>query len=149
MVILMKLEHISPTHSQTSHTRLQAPWLLPVRIFWLVTTTIAIGLFIAGLSSRSAQINRSYRGDIQATLLQNQKGQIVLSPILGSSALRAGVLEGDILLAVNNVQVTSIQQADSLLAGKIGTPVTLMVRTGNFPVRQVIVTRGSDLGEFL
>jgi signal transduction histidine kinase len=131
------------------HTRIQKPWLLSARILWLTTSFIALGLFIAGLPVRADEVQRRYRGDIQVSLTQNQKGDVVISPLFGSTASRAGVLEGDTLVAVNDVVVTSIGQADALLVGVIGTPVTVSVRTGNFPARQFTVTRGSVDGSIL
>jgi signal transduction histidine kinase len=145
----MKLANISPNPAQASATRLPRFWLIPARLFWLAATAIAISLFIAGLPARANEIDLTYRGDIQASLLQNGKGQVVFSTWPGFAAARAGVLEGDILLAVDAVQVTSAEQAASLLAGAIGTPVTVSVRTGNFPVRQLTITRSSVQGEIL
>ncbi len=145
----MKLANISPAPAQTSPTRLPRFWLIPARLFWLAATAIAISLFIAGLPARANDIDLIYRGDIQASLLQNGKSQVVFSTWPGFAAARAGVLEGDILEAVDNVQVTSKDLAASLLAGSIGTPVTVSVRTGNFPARQLTITRSSVEGEIL
>lgn len=128
---------------------IKPPWLIPARISWLAITLIALGLFIAGLPARASDVNRTYRGDIQASLTQNQKGKIIMSPWSASTAARAGVLEGDILLAVNNVPITSVDQADALLAGAIGTPVTINVQTGNFPPRQLTIQRNSLEGGIL
>jgi signal transduction histidine kinase len=130
-------------------TRLAWPWLLPARIFWLVATLIALGLFLAGLPLRAVEIRNLYRGDIQAALIQTQSGGVLVSPAIGLTAVRAGVLEGDILLAVDGVEVTSVEQADALLGGEIGTPVTVLVRTGDFPARTLTVTRASEAGSIL
>src|SRR5215216_2485149 len=131
------------------NTRLQKPLLLSARILWLTSSFIALGLFIAGLPVRANEVQRQYRGGIQVSLTQNQKGDVVISPLFGSTASRAGVLEGDTLVAVSDVVVSSIGQANVLLGGAIGTPVTISVRTGNFPPRQLTVTRGSVLGSIL
>lgn len=130
-------------------TRLKAPWLFPVRVLWLAASLMALGLFIGGLPLRAQEIGALYRGDIQATLTQNQAGKVVLSPWARLTATQAGVLQGDILLAVDGVEVTSVEQADTLLSGEIGTPVTVLVRTGNFPPRSLTVTRQSESGSIL
>jgi signal transduction histidine kinase len=130
-------------------TKLQKPWLLLVRILWLTAVLFALGLFIVGLPLRARDIKYLYRGDIESPINQNQSGELTLSPFFGSTASQAGVLHGDILLAVDNVPVTSLEQADTLLAGAIGTPVTISVRTGNFPPRQLAVRRGSVVGSIL
>lgn len=130
-------------------TRLETPWLLPARIFWLTCSLAALGLFIAGLPLRAREIHDFYRGDIQAFLTQSQVGEVILSPGSGSAASKAGVLQGDILLAVGEIEITSLEQADALLGGEIGTPVTIRVKTGGFAPRTLTVTRGSEVGSIL
>lgn len=131
------------------NTHLKTPWLLPARLLWLTGSLIALGLFVAGLPLHTREIHELYRGDIQAWVNQNQNGEVLLSLHAPSTAAQAGILEGDILLAVDGVEITSTEQADELLTGEIGTPVTVSVRTGNFPPRQVTVTRGSWSGGIL
>ena len=133
----------------TINTHLKTPWLLPARLLWLTGSLIALGLFLAGLPLHAREIHELYRGDIQAWLTRNQNGEVLLSLHVGSIAAQAGILEGDILLAVDGVEITSAEQADELLTGEIGAPVTVSVRTGNFPARQVTVTRGSWAGGIL
>jgi signal transduction histidine kinase len=128
---------------------LKNPWLFMARVLWLATTLIALGLFVAGLPARARAVSKTYRGDIQASLTQNQKGKIIVSPWPASTAARAGVLDGDVLLAVNNVPITLVDQADALLAGAIGAPVTVSVQTGNFPSRQLTIPRSSLEGGIL
>jgi len=138
----------APTASNIN-TRLETPWLFPARLLWLTGSLIALGLFFAGLPLYAREIHELYRGDIQAWLTQNQNGEVLLSLHAPSTAAKAGILEEDILLAVDGVEITSAEQADELLTGEIGTPVTVSVRTGNFPARQVTVTRGSWAGGIL
>ncbi len=145
----MKFANISPAAVSTSATRLLRFWLFPARLFWLAATMLALSLFIAGLPARANNIELWYRGDTQAGLLQNSKGQVIVTPYPGYAAARAGLLEGDVLLAVDDVPVTSKDQADRLLAGPVGTPVRVSLRTGNFPARQLTITRGSLQGEIL
>src|SRR5262249_2327758 len=64
-------------------------------------------------------------------------------------AMHAGVLEGDILASVNGRAVTSVEQAEKLLSGELGTPVKIVVQTGNFPARRVTITRGGEVGQLL
>ncbi len=145
----MKPENHHPALSHAYSTRLQPPWLFPARFLWLAVTAVAVALFIAGLPARANDIELWYRGDTQVSLLQNGKGQVIVSPYPGYAAARADLLEGDVLLAVDNVPVTSKDQADALLAGPVGTPVTVSARTGNFPARQLTITRSSAQGEIL
>jgi len=130
-------------------TRLNRRWLIPARVLWLIITFIVLGLFTAGLSPRYENTYNSYRGDIQALLRQNQKGEIIITPYWLGAAMHAGVLEGDILLSVNDVAVTSVEQAEELLVSDVGSPVNIRVRTGDFPARQLTVTRGGGEGLLL
>ncbi len=131
------------------HNQLKKPWLLPVRILWLSALVIALGLFIVGLPLRARQIRASYEGNIQAWFTENQAGEVMVSPWAGSTAARAGVLDGDILLSVDGVPITSSEQAKALVEGALGTQVAVSVRTGQFPPRQLIVTRESVAGDAL
>ena len=133
----------------TVSTRLETPWLFLARVLWVAASLIALGLFVAGLPLRAQEIRALYRGDIQSTLTQNQVGQVVLSPWHRLTATQAGVLQGDILLAVDEVDVTSVEQATALLGGEIGTPVTVLVQTGNFAPRSLTVIRQSEVGSIL
>src|SRR4030095_6096887 len=132
---LMTSETIAST-STLIQTRLQRPWLIPARILWLTIVLIALGLFTVGLSARYEDIRSTYQGSIQVGLSQNQKGEIVIGTG-GPAAVHAGVLDQYVLMAVNDVPVTSVEQAYSLLAGEVNTPVTVTVQTGHFPARRV------------
>ncbi|HET9907561.1 MAG TPA: histidine kinase [Anaerolineales bacterium] len=131
------------------NTKLEKPWLLPLRLLWLAASLIALGLFVAGLPLRAREIHNWYGGNIEAGLTENQAGEVVVSTWPGSASAQAGVLQDDVLLAVDGVPVVSLEQAKTLTEGVIGSQVTVSVRTGNFPPRQLMVTRGSLAGEVL
>lgn len=137
--------------SPATHTRLNRYLLFPARVLWLMLTFIALGLFSAGLPKRYESLSEvSYSSDIHVNVLQDQKGEIVVATAdWFGVASQAGLLDRDILLAVNDVPVTSVDQAKNLLIGEIGLPVKLTVRTGNFPVRQITAIRGGGEGFFL
>jgi signal transduction histidine kinase len=147
----MQQVYVPSMQSPATHTRSNRDLLLPVRVVWLMITFIALGLFIAGLPKRYESISEhSYRSDINVKVLQNQKGEILLATAdWYGDASQAGLLERDTLLAVNDVPVTSLDQAKNLLRGEIGVSETLTVRTGNFPARQITVIRGGGEGLFL
>ncbi len=70
-------------------------------------------------------------GGIGVNLAANAAGEIVLSPYRESPAADAGVLEGDVLLAVDDAFLApgmSIDQATALVRGLIGTAMRLTVR---------------------
>jgi carboxyl-terminal processing protease len=69
-------------------------------------------------------------GGIGANLQQTAEGYL-LSPLAGQPAAAAGILEGDLLLAVDGQTVDAAMHVDDLLAlirGPVGSPVTLLVR---------------------
>lgn len=74
-------------------------------------------------------------GGIGATLSRPEDGgDIVLEPIPGNPAEAAGVLSGDVLLAVDGTPITAemtVQAVSELIRGEKGTAVTLTVRHPN------------------
>jgi carboxyl-terminal processing protease len=92
---------------------------------------------------------RGSYGGIGMTLDRNPEGQVVLTPFRDSPAAQAGILEGDVLLAIDGVQITPemdiSQDIASRIRGEVGTQVTLAIQrreeTHIFTVtRQVIET---------
>ena len=70
-------------------------------------------------------------GGIGANVFRNEAGEIVLEPIPGNPAEAAGILSGDVLLAVEGVAISadnSVEDVVQLVRGEVGTPVVLTVR---------------------
>ncbi|MEZ4767049.1 MAG: S41 family peptidase [Caldilineales bacterium] len=75
-------------------------------------------------------------GGIGAWVSTDDQGNIVLKPMPGRAAEAAGVLEGDILAAVDGVAITSElsqEQVLDMIRGPIGEPVELQLRRGDSP----------------
>ena len=73
-------------------------------------------------------------GGIGAWVSTDEQGNIVLKPMPGRAAEAAGVLEGDILVAVNGTALTpelSQDQVLDMIRGPIGEPVELQLRRGD------------------
>ena len=69
-------------------------------------------------------------GGVGALLERNEEGDVVLFPIEGNPAGAAGILEGDVLLAVDGHEITSemtVAEIAELVRGEEGTEVTLTV----------------------
>lgn len=67
-------------------------------------------------------------GGIGVTLWQDSAGHIAVDPFPASPAERAGVREGDILVAINGEKIgagANLSDVEAKLHGKAGTPVTL------------------------
>ena len=70
-------------------------------------------------------------GGIGAHLSRNEAGEVVLDPIPGNPAEAAGVISGDVLLAVDGQSITdemTVQEIAQLIRGEKGTTVTLTIR---------------------
>ncbi|MBK9055553.1 MAG: S41 family peptidase [Chloroflexi bacterium] len=69
-------------------------------------------------------------GGIGATIVRLESGEAVLEPIPGNPAERAGIQSGDILLAVDGVDIPadmSVEDIANKIRGEKGTDVTLTV----------------------
>jgi carboxyl-terminal processing protease len=81
---------------------------------------------------REQEINslRGNFGGIGANLQRNEAGEVILSPIPGNPAEEAGILDGDILLAVDGTEVTgemTVEDVANMIRGDVGSAVTLSV----------------------
>ncbi len=87
---------------------------------------------------------RGMFGGIGVTLWRDSQGQMIISPYADSPAQRAGVREGDILLAVDTQTVltrTTTDEAQAWLHGEIGTVVTLTLSRPPTPPFDVSIVR--------
>jgi len=83
-------------------------------------------------------------GGIGVTLWRDAEGRMALAPYSDSPAGRAGVYEGDILLAVDAEAITDEMTGDdvrALLHGEVGTPVTLTVSRPPTPPFDLTIVR--------
>lgn len=70
-------------------------------------------------------------GGIGANLQRNEEGEVILTPIPGNPAEEAGILDGDILLAVDGLEITAemtVEDIAIIIRGEEGTAVTLSIR---------------------
>ncbi len=85
-------------------------------------------------------------GGIGVVLSQSAAGETVLSPYPDSPAAKAGVLEGDVLLSVNDTAIqpgASADQITALVRGPIGSTVRLVVRHKSGGTETLTVTRAA------
>lgn len=93
---------------------------------------------------REREYLRGSYGDIGVDLWRGQDGALVLYPLPDSPAAHAGVLEGDILVAVGGEVISGTASLDEVRArfrGEVGTAVTLTVSRPPNPPFDVIVVR--------
>ncbi|HCS53652.1 S41 family peptidase [Rubinisphaera sp.] len=80
---------------------------------------------------------------IGVEMKQHEKGAVVVRPVQGSPAEKAGVQRGDIISSINGTATEnkSLQDIANMMSGQSGTPVLLQVlRNENFEL--IHVTRG-------
>lgn len=88
-------------------------------------------------------------GGIGAHVRRNEDGDVVLEPIEGNPAQAAGLLAGDILLAVDGVSIDesmTIEEIVQLIRGEKGTSVTLtVIHPGSEEAVDLDIVRGDIL----
>ncbi len=88
---------------------------------------------------------RGYFGGIGASLSRDDQGRLVLTTVRDLPAARAGVLDGDILVAVDGREISAdlaVQDVVSLIRGETGTSVRLSIeRSGHTGRIEIEVTR--------
>jgi carboxyl-terminal processing protease len=90
------------------------------------------------------QINQEEQGAIQGigAEVQEKDGQvIVVAPLDGSPAQKAGIQPGDAILKVNGQAVTGVSQAVGLILGPAGTSVTLTIQDSAGVTRDITIVR--------
>ena len=84
-------------------------------------------------------------GGIGANIQRNEAGEVVLSPIPGNPAEAAGILDGDVLLAVDGLEVTAemtVEEIAAIIRGEEGTAVTLtIIHPGQTDPNNITITR--------
>lgn len=88
-------------------------------------------------------------GGIGANISRNDAGEAVLEPLPGNPAEAAGILSGDVLLAVDGQEIgaeMTVGEIADLIRGEKGTPVTLAVRhPGSDAAVEITIVRGDIL----
>jgi len=134
----------------SNSTKLRGGWLLLGRLVWLMIVVIAVGLFVKGIPVHADDLHDQYQPKIGVSLISNPSNEIVIFPWLHYPASQAGILEGDVLLAVDGKPIQPIHTASEDLVkelipdGPAGTPITLTVRTGNHPARKYKLLFGGE-----
>jgi carboxyl-terminal processing protease len=83
-------------------------------------------------------------GGVGAELRYNDAGMVVLSPFPDLPAARAGLVDGDVLLAVDGVEITHgqpLNEVSALIRGPVGTQVRLTVQHDAEPPREFTIRR--------
>lgn len=122
------------------------------RLAWGLLAIGTLAIFAFAVPARYQEIHERYRPQLGLSLVWNRTGEPAAQMWLDGPAQRAGILEGDVLEAVNGqpVQPEPGQALDALLpAGRAGTTVNLSVRTGDHPVRDYALVYGGTNAQAL
>lgn len=88
-------------------------------------------------------------GGIGARLQRNDEGDLILTPIRGNPAEAAGILEGDILIAVDGIDIhpdLTVEEIANLIRGEKGTEVVLtVVHPGSSEPEEIPIIRATIL----
>jgi signal transduction histidine kinase len=136
---------LSTKLSAAMAAQLELSWLWLSRLVWAVLLLGTLTIFAVAVPARYQEIHERYRPQLGLNLVRNRAGEPAVRTWLDGPAQRAGILEGDRLVAVNGQPVLAGPGAplDTLLPdGRAGAAITLSVRTGDHPARDYVVIYG-------
>ena len=118
-----------------SHGRqLSGTSLWMARGAFFVIFSLVLIFFLVGFQDFVASWNE---GGIGVAIRQGAEEKLIVSVFPAGDAAGAGIRNGDVLISINGVPVTSADQANQLMFGKIGDSVTITVLSDNRSPRQV------------
>lgn len=83
-------------------------------------------------------------GGIGVNIRRNDSGDVALSPFPDYPAIQAGIVDGDVLVAVDDKPITielTLEQVSALVRGLVDTPVRITFRRGTAAAQSVTLTR--------
>jgi len=137
-----KLINFTAVHMKKVHPHhLNGVRLWLARGSYFFTLLMIVTFFFAGFP---VWLETWSQGSIGAYATQNSDGRLIMSVSPKSMASGAGILNGDVLTAINGTAVTTVAQANRAFAGKPGDTVTVTVQTGSAAPRQysIIISGG-------
>ncbi len=153
--VSMSTGDLSGSSSDTTNlhiTRLHGPWLRIIQGLWLLLVAIGLFIFVNGLIQRIDNIHRIFSENLGLTLVQTADGQVSITTYPNEQAAEAGILDGDILVAIDGktIDYSPGESLEHIIPpGAAGSPVVLSVRTGDWPVRQYTLLYGGINGQIL
>ena len=134
-------------YRSSSSTILHGGWLWFVRFVWLALILVNLAIFIRGIPLQAESMRSGYKPETGVIPFWNRAGEIALSIWWDYPAYQAGILEGDVLVAVNGIKPQR-KPGDSLdriiPEAAAGSSIRLMVRTGNQRAREYAIFYGGE-----
>lgn len=129
----LRAEHVSAT-------LLRRRFLWPVRLAWMLIVLLSIAIFLAGVPYR---FERLHLGTTGILLSEMVAGEYVIESLDGGPAAEAGIRSDETLVTLDNrnVRVGALRPAHmrSLLRGRIGDELDLVVRSTDNKLREVTI----------
>lgn len=88
-----------------------------------------------------ASFNDQQTVGIGVSIQAHDRGVLISSVLEDTPAEDAGLVGGDIILSADGVPITDLNHASSLLAGEVGTPVTLVILRQDGTEQELTLTR--------
>jgi hypothetical protein len=129
------VQHPAVEIHKNSGRQLRGARLWLARTAYFVTVLLVLIFFFVGLPAYQKFLDT---GDIGMMVMQDTGGNLIVSSVAAAGdADGAGIQKGDEILSINGISKPSVEQANTLISGKIGDPVTINVRTGSLTARSV------------
>ncbi len=90
-----------------------------------------------------ANFEQGHYEGIGAEVQEKNGNVVIVAPLDGSPAQKAGLMSGDIILKVNGQTVTDVSTAVNLILGPAGTTVTLTIQSAAGVMRDVTLARAT------
>ena len=125
---------------------LKSPWPVVTGIFFCLLLALSLFFLVEGISP---EIDTFLSGSIGISMLTNANGEIVLYPMPGLGAEKAGVENFDILLTINGKPINPSVDINQQLRGRVGEPITITVRKADGSEKSYTIIRTSQYQDVL
>jgi hypothetical protein len=129
-----------------SKITLNSTWSAVAGIFFCLLLAFTLFFIFSGISP---EIDKTMTGTVGLSMLTNSAGEIVLYPTPGREAEKAGVKNFDILLKINGGALRSSIDINKQLAGRVGEPLTISMRTSDGSEKTLTIIRTSEYQDLL
>ncbi len=125
---------------------LKHPWPIVTGTLFGLLLAVTLFFLVYGISP---EIDSHTLGNVGISMETNSAGEVVLYPMPGYEAEKAGVQNFDILLKINGLPVSKTLDINKQLRGRVGEPLTITVRKSDGSEKTYNLVRSSDYQKIL